>query len=84
MIGVDFGTAEVADAVEIASFQRGLLVLRAGDSAVRVAPPLVITREQAATGLRLFTQACADVAERGPEAFPATGHTAGPEVPEGA
>lgn len=60
MIGVEFPSPQVADAVEIAAFKRGLLVLRAGDSAIRIAPPLVITREQASTGLRLFEQACTE------------------------
>jgi 4-aminobutyrate aminotransferase len=62
MIGVEFDSAEVADAVEEACFQRGLLVLRAGDSAIRISPPLVVNREQAASGLRIFQEACAEVA----------------------
>jgi 4-aminobutyrate aminotransferase len=61
MIGVDFGSAAVADAVEVACLRRGLLTLRAGDSAIRVAPPLVITREQAEAGLAIFEEACAEV-----------------------
>jgi 4-aminobutyrate aminotransferase len=62
MIGVEFPSADVADAVEEACFQRGLLVLRAGDSAIRISPPLVVSREQTETGLRIFQEACADVA----------------------
>jgi 4-aminobutyrate aminotransferase len=62
MIGVEFSNSEVADAVEAACFKRGVLVLRAGDSAIRFAPPLVITEEQAATGVRVFEEACAEVA----------------------
>jgi 4-aminobutyrate aminotransferase len=83
MIGVDFGEPGVADAVEVACFTRGLLVLRAGDAAVRMSPPLVLRRDQAEAGLELFASACAEVAERGPSAFPASDHTAGPGVPEG-
>jgi 4-aminobutyrate aminotransferase len=64
MIGIEFATAEIADAVEMASFRRGVLTLRAGDSAIRMSPPLVISREQAVTGLRIFEEACAEVAER--------------------
>jgi 4-aminobutyrate aminotransferase len=62
MIGVDFASAEIADAVEQACFRRGALVLRAGDAAIRIAPPLVISSQQAATGVRIFEQACAEVA----------------------
>jgi 4-aminobutyrate aminotransferase len=62
MIGVEFEDAETADAVEVACFERGALVLRAGDATIRMAPPLVITEAQAATGLRIFEEACAEVA----------------------
>ena len=62
MIGVEFETPEIADAVEMACFRRGLLTLRAGDSTIRMSPPLVINEEQAATGLRLFEEACSEVA----------------------
>ena len=61
MLGVEFDTAEHADAVEKESFRRGLLVLQAGDKTVRLAPPLVINRRQAATGVRLFEEAIAAV-----------------------
>jgi 4-aminobutyrate aminotransferase len=85
MIGVEFDSAEVADAVEIACFTRGLLVLRAGDTTIRIAPPLVLREEQAKAGLRIFDEACSQVAERGVTAFPPLipGHEAGPDVPEG-
>jgi 4-aminobutyrate aminotransferase len=63
MIGVEFETGGAADAVELACLQRGLLVLRAGDSTIRMAPPLVLNQAQAQTGLRLFEEACADVAQ---------------------
>jgi 4-aminobutyrate aminotransferase len=36
------------------AFNRGLLLLAAGESSVRLAPPLVITREQIDTGLSIF------------------------------
>ena len=62
MIGIEFADAETADAVEMACFQRGALVLRAGDATIRIAPPLVINQVQAATGLRIFEEACAEVA----------------------
>jgi 4-aminobutyrate aminotransferase len=61
MIGIEFATPETADAVELACFRRGVLTLRAGDAAIRMSPPLVIGQEQAATGLRVFEEACAEV-----------------------
>jgi 4-aminobutyrate aminotransferase len=62
MIGVEFATPEIARAVERACFERGLLVLGAGDKAVRMSPPLVIRAEQVETGVRLFEEACNSVA----------------------
>ena len=43
-------------------FRRGLLVLGAGQNAVRLSPPLVLTKEQADTALRLLDEALASVA----------------------
>jgi 4-aminobutyrate aminotransferase len=65
MIGIEFATAAIADAVEEACFSKGLLVLRAGDATIRMSPPLVINMDQASTGLRLFEQACEEVAGTG-------------------
>ena len=62
MIGVEFDTHEHAAAVEWACFQRGLLTLEAGQTVVRISPPLVLTEAEAATGLRLFGEAVAEVA----------------------
>jgi 4-aminobutyrate aminotransferase len=62
MIGVEFADGSTADAVEMACFHRGLLTLRAGDATIRMSPPLVLNAEQAATGLALFEEACAEVA----------------------
>lgn len=57
MIGIEFHTAEQAGEVQRQAFERGLLVLECGESSIRVSPPLVITREQASTGLRLLNEA---------------------------
>ena len=65
MIGVEFEAAEVADAVELACVRLGLLTLRTGDSAIRISPPLLLSREQAAAGLRIFEAACQEVAAGG-------------------
>ena len=62
MIGVEFDTHEHAAAAEWGSFQRGLLVLEAGHTVVRMSPPLVITEAEAEIGLRLLGQAVAEVA----------------------
>jgi 4-aminobutyrate aminotransferase len=49
------------DAVVYAAFTRGLLVLGAGKNAVRFSPPLVLTRDEASTAIRIFDQALTDV-----------------------
>jgi 4-aminobutyrate aminotransferase len=61
MIGVELPTAELAERVQQVAFERGLLVLECGMSSIRMSPPLVITREQAATALRIFGEAVAAV-----------------------
>jgi 4-aminobutyrate aminotransferase len=61
MIGVEFDSHERADAVQWACFQRGLLTLEAGHKVIRISPPLVITADEAATGLRIFGEAVAEV-----------------------
>jgi 4-aminobutyrate aminotransferase len=62
MIGIDLATPELAEAVQWACFQRGLLVLEAGVSTVRMSPPLVVSESEMATALRLFEEAVAEVA----------------------
>jgi 4-aminobutyrate aminotransferase len=62
MIGVEFDSHEHAAGAEWASFQRGLLVLEAGQTVVRMSPPLVITADEVAVGLELFGEAVAEVA----------------------
>jgi 4-aminobutyrate aminotransferase len=47
MIGIEVKSAEVRDRFVQMAFERGLLVLGAGERVVRLCPPLVITREQA-------------------------------------
>jgi 4-aminobutyrate aminotransferase len=59
MIGVEFRSAELAERVQLLAFERGLLVLECGESSIRMSPPLVITRDQAATALRIFGEAVA-------------------------
>jgi 4-aminobutyrate aminotransferase len=61
MIGIEFADAQAMHAVEQAAFRRGLLVLGAGDSVIRMSPPLVFRPDQAETALRVFDDAVADV-----------------------
>jgi 4-aminobutyrate aminotransferase len=68
MVGVelvrDRGTKERAtterDAVVTAAFRRGLLVLGAGKNSIRFSPPLVLTRREADTAIRIFDEALTD------------------------
>lgn len=46
------------------AFERGLVLLGAGASSLRLAPPLILTKEQADVGLKIFEQALSEV-ERG-------------------
>jgi 4-aminobutyrate aminotransferase len=62
MIGVEFDTAEHAEEVQWAAFQKGLLVLECGKTSVRMSPPLTVTEAEMATGLRIFAEAVAQVA----------------------
>ena len=49
------------DALVMAAFRRGLLVLAAGANTIRLSPPLVITREQAQTAVRILDEALAEI-----------------------
>jgi 4-aminobutyrate aminotransferase len=61
MLGVEFDTAEHAEEVQWACFERGLLVLECGKSSVRMSPPLIVSETEMATALRLFGDAVAAV-----------------------
>jgi len=52
------------DAVVSAAFARGLLLLGAGRNAIRFSPPLVLTRDQADTAVRIFDEALTEVETR--------------------
>ena len=65
MIGVQFESGEIAEAVQWAAFTRGLLVLEAGEDVVRLSPPLVVTAEDVDTAVAIFGEAVAAV-ERDP------------------
>jgi 4-aminobutyrate aminotransferase len=63
MIGVQFDCGETADVVQMQAFERGLLVLGAGEGCIRMSPPLVVSQGEAATAVRLFMETVAHVAE---------------------
>jgi 4-aminobutyrate aminotransferase len=62
MIGIQFDSGDTAEAVQMQAFDRGLLVLEAGDDCVRMSPPLVVTAAEAETAIRIFTESVAHVA----------------------
>jgi 4-aminobutyrate aminotransferase len=62
MIGIQFDSGVTADAVQMQAFDRGLLVLEAGDDCVRMSPPLVVSQSEAATAVRIFAESVAHVA----------------------
>jgi 4-aminobutyrate aminotransferase len=64
MIGIAFDSGEHAEAVQQASFQRGLLVLEAGEDVVRMCPALSVAPDQVDAAVGLFEEAVAEVARR--------------------
>jgi 4-aminobutyrate aminotransferase len=61
MIAVEFRTADDAEAVQWAAFQKGLLVLECGKSSIRMSPPLTVTSEELVTGIGLFLDSVREV-----------------------
>jgi 4-aminobutyrate aminotransferase len=56
--------SEERNAVVTAAFNRGLLVLGAGQNAIRFSPPLVLTREEADVAVRVFDEALTEIEDR--------------------
>lgn len=54
MIRVEFNTKDNRDFVEQKAFEEGLLLLGCGEKTIRIAPPLVLTNDQADAGLDIF------------------------------
>jgi 4-aminobutyrate aminotransferase len=52
---------EARDAVVQKCFYKGLLVLGAGRNSIRLSPPLVLTKAQADTALRILDEAIGEV-----------------------
>src|SRR6266566_2963761 len=67
MLGVEFVSdrtsnkpdAELRDRIEMACFERGLIILGAGANTIRWSPPLILTRENVDVALELFDEAIA-------------------------
>ncbi|MGH2402485.1 MAG: aminotransferase class III-fold pyridoxal phosphate-dependent enzyme [Candidatus Limnocylindria bacterium] len=59
MLGVEFDSHEVAEAVQEAAFQRGLLTLECGESSLRFSPPLIVSASDVDTAVRIFGEAVA-------------------------
>jgi 4-aminobutyrate aminotransferase len=57
MVALELKTPELANRLVQSAFERGLLLLTAGSRAVRISPPLVLTPEEAATGLEIIASA---------------------------
>lgn len=65
MIGIELASHEIADKVANRCWEKGLLVLECGKKAIRMSPPLVVTREQVDEAVRVFAEACREVAAEG-------------------
>jgi 4-aminobutyrate aminotransferase len=59
MLGVEFDSHEVAEAVQEAAFRLGLLTLECGESSLRFSPPLIVNEAEVDTAVRLFQEALA-------------------------
>lgn len=67
MIGVEFvkdrsskkPDVELRDRVEMASYQRGLILLGCGTNSIRWSPPLILTKENVDVALEIFDEAIA-------------------------
>jgi 4-aminobutyrate aminotransferase len=68
MLGVEFVTdresltpdPELRDRIEMACYQKGLIILGCGSSTIRWSPPLILTKENADVALELFDSAIAE------------------------
>jgi 4-aminobutyrate aminotransferase len=57
MVALELKTPELANRLVQSAFERGLLLLTAGTRSVRISPPLVLTEDEAATGLEIIASA---------------------------
>jgi 4-aminobutyrate aminotransferase len=66
MIGIEMASAALRDRLVQMAFERGVLVLGAGESTVRLSPPLVITVEQADFAASVLEECLKALAARRP------------------
>jgi len=67
MLGVEFvedktslkPAVELRDRIEVACFDRGLVILGCGNNAIRWSPPLILTKENVDVALEIFDEAIA-------------------------
>ena len=67
MLGVEFVTdqasltpaPELRDAIEMACFNRGLIILGCGANSIRWSPPLILAKEHVDVALEIFDEAIA-------------------------
>lgn len=59
MVGIEFETKQRRDTVLVQAFKKGLLLLPAGQKAMRIIPPLIIKDEEIQEGLELIEEALA-------------------------
>jgi 4-aminobutyrate aminotransferase len=57
MIGIELDSHDRAGALELACLERGLLILGAGTTAVRLSPPLTVTADQVDIAVRILGEA---------------------------
>ena len=48
---------ELRDRIEVACFERGLIILGAGTNTIRWSPPLILTKENVDVALEIFDEA---------------------------
>src|SRR6267142_1209938 len=64
---------EIRDRVVELAFERGLLFLGAGESAIRIAPPLIVTKEQADVALDVLEECISAAEKQGDSKKPSSG-----------
>jgi 4-aminobutyrate aminotransferase len=57
MLAVEFGDHEQSNAVEMACFERGLLVLECGEASIRFCPPLIVDAPAVDRAVEIFGEA---------------------------
>ena len=61
MIGLDFTDHDTAETVQRRCYERGLLVLTAGEHSIRLAPPLIVTPDQADSAMAIIDDVIASL-----------------------